>query len=213
MPDDLTTVLSSKTKSVEIRRGLRTVIIGERINPTGRKQMLEALQAGNFDQVRADALAQVEAGALVLDVNAGVPGADEAALLVELMTTVTEVTDAPLCFDTADPVALEAALTAYQGKALVNSVNGEAASLDRTLPLVKAHGAAVIGLCMDEQGIPPTAEDRLRVAAKISRRRRQTGHSPRGRGHRSAGPDDGLRQQRRKDRPRHRRVGRGRIRG
>ncbi len=167
MPDNLTTQLSSGAKQVTIQRGLRTVIIGERINPTGRKQMLAALQAGNFDQVREDALAQVEAGAQVLDVNAGVPGVDEAALLEKVMATVMDVTDAPLCIDTADSAALSRALSIYQGKALVNSVNGEAASLDRTLPLVHEHGAAVIGLCMDEHGIPPTAEDRLRVAAKI----------------------------------------------
>lgn len=167
MSGSVTTQLSSKTKQVHIRRGMPTVIIGERINPTGRKQMLAALQAGNFDQVRTDALAQVEAGAQVLDVNAGVPGADEADLLEQVIGTVMDVTGAPLCIDTADSGALSRALSIYEGKALVNSVNGEAASLDRTLPLVKEHGAAVIGLCMDEDGIPPTAEDRLRVAAKI----------------------------------------------
>lgn len=167
MPDNLTTKLTSKTQQVTIQRGLQTVVIGERINPTGRKQMLAALQAGNFDQVRSDALAQVAAGAQVLDVNAGVPGVDEAELLEHVVRTVMEVTDVPLCIDTADPQALSRSLTAYDGKALVNSVNGEAGSLERTLPLVKEHGAAVIGLCMDEDGIPPTAEDRLRVASKI----------------------------------------------
>ncbi len=167
MPDNLITVLSSKTRDVTIRRGMRTVVVGERINPTGRKQMLAALQAGNFEQVKADALAQVAAGAQVLDINAGVPGADETQLLQQVMATVMDVTDAPLCIDTADSDALAGALSAYEGKALVNSVNGEASALERTLPLVKEHGAAVIGLCMDENGIPPTAEDRLRVAAKI----------------------------------------------
>jgi 5-methyltetrahydrofolate--homocysteine methyltransferase len=178
MTDDLSTVLSSKTQQVRIERQLPTVIIGERINPTGRKQMLAALQAGNFDQVREDALAQVVAGAQVLDVNAGVPGADEAELLAKVMATVAEVTDTPLCIDTADPEALERALSAYEGKALVNSVNGEAAALDRTLPLVKEHGAAVIGLCMDESGIPPTPEDRLRVAGKILGRAAKLGIPP-----------------------------------
>ncbi len=175
MPENLTTILSSKTKQVTIQRGSRTVIIGERINPTGRKQMLAALQAGNFDQVRTDALAQVAAGAQVLDVNAGVPGADEAELLAKVMAMVMDVTDAPLCIDTADSDALARALSSYEGKALVNSVNGEAASLERTLPLVKEHGAAVIGLCMDEGGIPTTAEDRLRVAGKIIERAARLG--------------------------------------
>ena len=167
MADNLTTVLTSKTQEVVIQRGQPTVLIGERINPTGRKQMLAALQAGDFDRVRADARDQVAAGALVLDVNAGVPGADEPKLLKQVIQAVMEVTDAPLCIDTADPNALEQALTAYSGKPLVNSVNGEARSLDSVLPLVKDHGAAVIGLCMDEQGIPDSAEGRLKVADKI----------------------------------------------
>lgn len=170
MTEHLTTVLSSKTKTVEIRRGNPTIMIGERINPTGRKAVLQALQEGNFDQVRSDAEAQVQAGAQVLDVNAGVPGADEPELLTKVLNTVLEVTDVPLCIDTADPDALAAALEAYEGKALINSVNGEDRSLDAILPLAREHGAAVIGLCMDDDGIPPTAEDRLRVATKILER-------------------------------------------
>jgi 5-methyltetrahydrofolate--homocysteine methyltransferase len=170
MAEDVTTTISSTTKSVEIHRDNPTVIIGERINPTGRKKMLAALQEGDFDQVRKDAVDQVEAGALALDVNAGVPGADEPELLVDVMKAVKEVTDAPLCIDTADPEALQQALEFYEGKALVNSVNGEEKSLESVLPLVKEHGAAVIGLCMDDDGIPPTAEDRLAVAAKIIER-------------------------------------------
>jgi len=175
MANDLTTVLKSAKKTVEINRSNPTVVIGERINPTGRKRVLAALQKGNFDIVRKDAIKQVEAGAAVLDVNAGVPGADEPALLKDLMQMVMEVTDVPLCIDTADPDALAAALSSYQGKALVNSCNGEERSLDAVLPLVKEYGAAVIGLCMDDDGIPETPEARLAVASKIIERAAQLG--------------------------------------
>ena len=120
MTDNLTTSISSKTTTVDICRDKPTVIIGERINPTGRKQVLAALEAGDFDIVRTDAISQVQAGARVLDVNAGVPGADEPTLLQQIMRTVMEVTDVPLCIDTANPLALEAALSIYEGKALVN---------------------------------------------------------------------------------------------
>ncbi|MCP4165599.1 MAG: dihydropteroate synthase [Chloroflexi bacterium] len=178
MAENLKTVVSSKTKSIEIHRDLPTVIIGERINPTGRKKVLNALREGDFDVVRQDALTQVEAGAKVLDVNAGVPGADEIVLLRQVMQTVMEVTDVPLCIDTADPRALAAALAQYEGKALVNSVNGEEKSLSAVLPLVQEHGAAVIGLCMDDDGIPATAEARLAVAAKIIERAGQLGIEP-----------------------------------
>jgi 5-methyltetrahydrofolate--homocysteine methyltransferase len=170
MTENLTTLVSSKTRKVEINRANSTVIIGERINPTGRKSMLKALQAGDFDVVRTDAISQVEAGAKMLDINAGVPGADEPVLLEQLISTVMEVTDVPLCIDTADPEALERALKFYEGKALINSVNGEERSMSAMLPLVKEYGAAVISLCMDEQGIPATAEDRFKVAAKIIER-------------------------------------------
>jgi 5-methyltetrahydrofolate--homocysteine methyltransferase len=170
MTENLTTLVSSKNKNVEINRANPTVIIGERINPTGRKLMLKALQEGDFDVVRRDAEKQVEAGAKILDINAGVPGADEPALIKQVMMTVMDVTDVPLCIDTADPEALEAALKAYKGKALINSVNGEERSLKAVLPLVKEYGAAVIGLCMDEDGIPTTADARLKVAANIIER-------------------------------------------
>lgn len=170
MTENLTTLVSSKTIKVEINRANPTVIIGERINPTGRKLMLKALQEGNFEVVRRDAKSQVEAGAKILDVNAGVPGADEPALLKKVMITVMEVTDIPLCIDTADPEALEGALKNYGGKALINSVNGEERSMGAVLPLVKEYGAAVIGLCMDDNGIPTSAEARLQVAAKIIER-------------------------------------------
>ncbi len=170
MTENLTTIVSSKSQTVEINRANATVIIGERINPTGRKLMLKALQAGDFDIVRRDAVNQVEAGAKILDVNAGVPGADEPALLQQVLTTVMEVVDIPLCIDTADPKALEAALSMYEGKALINSVNGEERSMETVLPLAKEFGAAVISLCMDDDGIPATPDDRFKVAANIIER-------------------------------------------
>jgi 5-methyltetrahydrofolate--homocysteine methyltransferase len=178
MTTNLTTTISSASQSVEISRGKPTVIIGERINPTGRKKVLAALKEGNFDQVRQDAEDQVATGAAILDVNAGVPGADEPQLLETIMQTVMDVTDVPLCIDTADPEALERALKLYEGKALVNSVNGEERSLEAILPLVKEFEAAVIGLCMDDDGIPETAEDRLAVAGKILERADSLGIPP-----------------------------------
>ena len=178
MTENLVTVVSSKNVTVKISRDLPTVIIGERINPTGRKAVLAALKEGNFDIVRQDAVNQVEAGAAILDVNAGVPGADEAALLQKVMQEVMSVTDVPLCIDTADPEALSAALAVYEGKALINSVNGEERSLAAVLPLAKEHGAAVIALCMDDDGIPETAVDRLRVASKIIERAGKLGIGP-----------------------------------
>ena len=178
MASNLTTTIGSKTSNVKISRDKPTVIIGERINPTGRKKVLAALEAGDFDIVRTDALSQVEAGAQVLDVNAGVPGADEPALLKQVLRTVMDVTDVPLCIDTANPAALEAALSIYDGKALVNSVNGEEKSLNAVLPLVKEYDAAVIGLCMDDDGIPATPEARLRAAAKVIERAGSLGISP-----------------------------------
>jgi len=167
MTENLTTTVSSKNQTVEINRAKPTVIIGERINPTGRKKLQAELEAHNFTTVQHDAGAQVQAGATILDVNAGVPDADEPALIVETIRAVMAVTDVPLCIDTANPDALAAALKVYEGKALVNSVNGETRSLENILPVVKEHGAAVIGLCMDDDGIPATPEKRLAVAAKI----------------------------------------------
>lgn len=165
-----TTQLTHKTKKVRISRDGPTVIIGERINPTGRKIVLQALQEGNFEMVRQDAVDQAEAGATVLDVNAGVPGVDEVALLSQVMQEVMAVVDVPLCIDTANPEALEAALKLYDGKALINSVNGEEKSLEAVLPIAKEYGAAVIGLCMDDDGIPATPEERVAVAEKIIER-------------------------------------------
>ena len=164
---NLETTVTSASQAVTIGRNGPVRIIGERINPTGRKQLMAALQEGDLDVVRRDAKAQIEAGAAILDVNAGVPGADEPALMRKMIAAVREVTDAPLCIDSPNPKTLEAGLKAYDGKALVNSVNGEERSLQNILPLVAKYGAAVIGLCMDDDGIPQTAERRLSVARKI----------------------------------------------
>lgn len=177
MATNLTTIVSSKTQTVEITRGKPTVIVGERINPTGRKKLLSALKDGDFEIVRKDALAQVNAGAKIIDVNAGVPGADEKAMLLQMITEIQEVTDMPLCFDTADDKVLEAALSVYEGKALINSVNGEEEKLASVLPLVKEHDASVIALCMDDNGIPPSPEDRLKVAGKMIGRAEKLGIS------------------------------------
>lgn len=167
MAENLTTVVTSKTKTVEINRNNPTVIIGERINPTGRKKLQAELKEGSFEMVKSDALAQAEAGAGIIDVNAGVPGADEPALLKEMIGVIQEVTDVPLCFDTANDKALETALSVYEGKALINSVNGEEERLAAVLPLVKEYDASVIALCMDDDGIPPTPKDRFKVAVKM----------------------------------------------
>lgn len=169
------TVLEGKGKKVVIGDGRPTVIIGERINPTGKKKLAAALLAGDLDIVRREALAQVEAGADVLDVNVGAAGVDEATLLPQAVEMVLETTDAPVCIDTPDIEALAAALAVHKklnpdGKPLINSVNGEEARLKEVLPLVAEYGAAVIGLCMDDDGIPDTPEGRLAVATKIVER-------------------------------------------
>lgn len=166
----LTTLLSYKNHKVEINRRRPTTIIGERINPAGRKKVREALIAGNLDSIRQDAIEQVKAGAAILDINAEVPGLDEPELLEKVARTVMEVVDVPLCIDTTNPAALARVLEIYPGKALVNSVNGEERSLREVLPIVRDHQAAVIGVCMDDGGIPPTAEKRLEVAARIIER-------------------------------------------
>ena len=178
MAKNLTTLVTSKSRTVEIQRNNPTVIIGERINPTGRKKLLSELKEGKFDIVKNDAVAQVEAGAKIIDVNAGVPGANEEALLKDMIYAVMDVTDMPLCFDTADNKALETALSIYEGKALINSINGEEERLATVLPLVKEYDAAVIALCMDDDGIPPTAESRFKVAAKMIEQAGKLGISP-----------------------------------
>jgi 5-methyltetrahydrofolate--homocysteine methyltransferase len=146
------------------------VIIGERINPTGRKVLAAEMKEGKMDRVRADALAQAAAGAHMLDVNAGIPALDEAALLVATIKAVMEVCDLPLCIDSSIIEALEAGLSAYEGKALVNSVTAEEERMERILPLVKKHGAAVIGMANDETGISMVPEERVALARRIIER-------------------------------------------
>jgi len=172
------TILSSKTKTVVISPDKPFVIVGERINPTGRKKLAEELAAGDFSRVRSDALAQVEAGAHVLDVNSGVPGADELSIMRRAVQMVMETVDTPLCFDSPNPAALEAALSIYSGKALINSTTGEDEALERVLPLAKKYGAAVIGLCNDERGISTDPQVRLAVARKILARAADYGIPP-----------------------------------
>ena len=169
------TVVSSATRQVTIGDGRPTVLIGERINPTGRKALAEALKAGDLEIVRREALAQAQAGADILDVNVSTFGADETRLLPEVVRLLMDTVDLPLCLDTAGPVALEQALKVYRGKPLVNSVTGEEKSLATVLPLVKQYGAAVIGLVQDEAGIPTNAERRGAIAHKIVERAQATG--------------------------------------
>jgi 5-methyltetrahydrofolate--homocysteine methyltransferase len=161
------TRVSSAKKEVTIGDNQPTVLIGERINPTGKKKLAEALKAGDLEIVRKEALAQTQAGADIIDVNVGVFGIDEAALLPKAVQAVMETIDTPLCLDSSNPDALEAALKVYIGKPLVNSVTGEEHSLKRVLPLIKKHGAAVIGLVQDDEGIPKDVERRVRIAHKI----------------------------------------------
>jgi 5-methyltetrahydrofolate--homocysteine methyltransferase len=161
------TILRSATQTVVIGRDRPLVIIGERINPTGRKKLAAALEQGNLKLLQEEASKQVKEGAHVLDINVGAPGIDEARVLNEAIQAVRRVTQVPLCIDSALPKALEAGLEAYEGKALVNSVNGEERKLKEVLPLVKQYGAAVIGLTMDDAGIPANAERRLEIAEAI----------------------------------------------
>jgi 5-methyltetrahydrofolate--homocysteine methyltransferase len=169
------TIISSKGKTVTIGPDQPTVIIGERINPTGKKRLAEALVNKEMDRVRQLALSQMADGATVLDVNVGAAGVDEVEVLPMAVKAVMETVDAPLCIDSANAQALRAALEVYEGKALINSVNGEEASMARVLPLVAEYGAAVIGLAMDDDGIPATAEQRIAIARKIVERAESLG--------------------------------------
>lgn len=172
MPD---TIISSKSKTIIISPDQTFKIIGERINPTGRKKLAEEMAAGNFERVRNDAIAQVAAGAHALDVNAGIPLADEPAILAEAIQLVQSVTDVPLSIDSSIVEALERGLEVYQGKALVNSVTGEEERLEVVLPLIKKYGAAVIGISNDESGISEDPDVRLAVAKKIVERAQDHG--------------------------------------
>jgi 5-methyltetrahydrofolate--homocysteine methyltransferase len=164
------TVISSATKEVVIGFDHPFVVIGERINPTGRKLLAAEMKAGDFSRVEADAIAQVAAGAQVLDVNAGIPLADEPALMAQAVKLVQSLTDAPLSIDSSVLEALESGLEAYQGKPLLNSVTGEEERLERVLPLVKKHGAAVVAICNDDTGISTDIDVRFEVAKKIVER-------------------------------------------
>ena len=164
------TVVSSATREVVIGFERPFVIIGERINPTGRKLLAAEMAAGNFERVKTDTIAQVEAGAHMLDVNAGIPLADEPAILARTVELVQSLTDVPLSIDSSIVAALEAGLRVYKGKALVNSVTGEEERLESVLPLVKKFGAAVIAISNDETGISEDPDVRFEVARKIVHR-------------------------------------------
>lgn len=169
------TILKSAKKSVVVSPERPTVLIGERINPTGKKRLAAALAAGDLEIVRREAEAQVEAGADVLDVNVGAVGVNEVDLLPKAVRMVMETVDAPVCIDSADVGALQATLVVHkelapEGKPLINSVNGEEDRLEKVLPLVVEYGAAVIGLAMDDDGIPSEPSKRLAIARKIVER-------------------------------------------
>jgi 5-methyltetrahydrofolate--homocysteine methyltransferase len=163
----VTTTLTGPGGDVHIGDEHPFVIIGERINPTGRPRLSEELTRRDMTTVRADAVAQVEAGAAVLDLNAGIPGFDEPTMLSRVVEAVQEVVDVPLCIDSSTPEALEAAVPLAKGKVLINSVTAEASSLERLLPLVKRFGAAVIGMANDEEGISMDPAERLAAARKV----------------------------------------------
>jgi 5-methyltetrahydrofolate--homocysteine methyltransferase len=164
------TVVSSASKEVVIGFERPFVLIGERINPTGRKQLAAQMAVGDYSQVEADALAQVAAGAHMLDVNAGIPLADEPRILAETIRLVQSLTDVPLSIDSSIVAALEAGLAVYQGKPLVNSVTGEEERLEVVLPLVKKYGAAVVAISNDETGISEDPDVRFEVAKRIVER-------------------------------------------
>jgi 5-methyltetrahydrofolate--homocysteine methyltransferase len=172
------TVLKAASIEVIIAPDQPVVIIGERINPTGRKAFSAELQAGDLSRIARDAQAQADAGANVLDVNVGAAGVDEVKLLPEAVAIVQDTVDLPVCLDSPNPAALKAGLKVVKGRALINSVNGEKAKLNAVLPLVAEYGAAVIALCMDDTGIPPTPGQRLEVADSILDAARGYGIAP-----------------------------------
>ncbi len=169
------TIISSKTKTVIIGSERPFTIIGERINPTGRKLLAAEMAAGNYDRVISDALAQVAAGAHMLDVNAGIPLADEPAIMAKAIKLVQSVVDVPLSIDSSVVEALKSGLEAYEGKALVNSVTGEDERLEAVLPLIKKYGAAVIAITNDETGISEDPDVRFSIAQKIIQRAQDYG--------------------------------------
>jgi len=172
------TKVSSTTREILIVGEGPTVLIGERINPSGKIKLAEALKRGDLDVVSKEAIAQVEAGADILDVNVACPGVDEIAVLPKVVQKVMASVDVPLCIDINNPVALKEALKVYKGKPIVNSVTGEENSLNEILPLVKEYGAAVIGLTIDEEGIPKESDRRVGIAHKIVERAESLGIPP-----------------------------------
>jgi 5-methyltetrahydrofolate--homocysteine methyltransferase len=169
------TILKGKTREVIIDANGPVIIIGECINPTRRKKLVSTLQERNFDYVLELAESQIKAGADVLDVNVGFPGVDDVKLLPETVIAIQKNFDIPLCLDSPNPKAIEAALKVAAGKCLINSVNGEEASMKSLLQVAKEYGAAIIGLCMDDDGITHDPEKRLAIAEKIIERAVKTG--------------------------------------
>ncbi len=164
--------LSSRSRVVTVDQ---VTVIGERLNPTGKKRMKQALLDGDFDYILGQAIDQIDAGAQILDVNVGVPGLDDVKMMPQVIKKIQSITDLPLQIDSSNPAAIEAALRVYNGKPIVNSVNGEEKVLDAILPLVKKYGAAVIGLTLDEKGIPQTAQERLAIAERILKKAMEYG--------------------------------------
>ncbi len=164
--------VSSRSRVVRVDH---IAVIGERLNPTGKKRMKQALLDGDFDYILSQAIAQIDAGAEILDVNVGVPGLDDVKMMPRVIKRLQSITDLPLQIDSSNPAAIEAALRVYNGKPIVNSVNGEEKVMDQVLPLVKKYGAAVIGLTLDENGIPATAGERLAIAERIVKRAKEYG--------------------------------------
>jgi 5-methyltetrahydrofolate--homocysteine methyltransferase len=171
----MATVITGKNTEVKFGQGLPTVIIAERINPTGRKSLAEELKQGKLDIVESDAKKQTEAGAHIIDVNVGAVSVNEVEMLPIAIKKVMEVTDRPICIDSANPKAIKAALEVYPYKALINSVNGKEESMEEVLPLVKESGSAVVCLTMDESGIKNDVESRVNVARKIIKRAESMG--------------------------------------
>jgi 5-methyltetrahydrofolate--homocysteine methyltransferase len=164
------TTISSAAKEVIIGDSRPTVLIGERINPSGKKKMSEALQSGNLDILCQEATAQAEAGADIIDINVNAMGVDEVTMLPRVVRLVMETVDVPLCLDSPNPEALEAGLKVYKGKPLINSVTGEERSMEQVFPLVKEYGAAVVALPQDDQGIPAEPQRRVEIARRIVER-------------------------------------------
>jgi 5-methyltetrahydrofolate--homocysteine methyltransferase len=171
------TQVSSATKEVIIGGNGPTILIGERINPSGNKRLAEALRKNDMGLIRNEALAQVQAGADIIDVNVSTFGVDEVALLPRVIQMLMDTINVPLCIDSANPTALEAGLKVYKGKPLINSVSGEKSSLEKVLPLVRDYKAAVIGLVQDDEGVPKSSERRVSIAHKLVMRAESLGIS------------------------------------